>query len=334
MAILWCGGEDIDFPNGTLVAVSTVSTNFRAGYARCSIQQQTQGGMAKGIPFPGGAVTSAWVTWRALSTNVNNITQRMFGFGLSGTVKGLFVGTDSATASKLALCKYDGTTTTQLASETGTSWGINVIHRFDMNLVSYGASATVTVYLDGASIISFSGDVTVSGVTNVDSIFMGGSNVNVASDPQFSEIVVADEDTRSFPGLVTMAPNGAGTTTNWTNNAFTNLNGTTISDAQPVSSNTNAQLQEYNLIDLPTGTFVIKAVMIVARMAKSQAPGVTQVELGYNSGGSVAYGTGATKALTTGYTSYDQLDSINPVTGVAWVQADMNGLQIDMQALT
>jgi len=74
--------------------------------------------------------------------------------------------------------------------------------------------------------------------------------------------------------------------------------------------------------------------MIAARMAKSQSPGVTQVELGYNSGGSVAYGTGATKALTTGYTTYNQLDSINPVTGVAWVQADMNGLQIDMQALT
>jgi hypothetical protein len=333
MAILWCGGEDLDFPNSVAPTVSTTAAQFRAGYARCNVTPPVVNTMIKSMVFPGGAVTSAWVTFRAYITSVGARNSLAFGFGLSGTAKGLFIGSDSASFQKTALSKYDGTTITQLASEAGTSIPTASVHRWDIQLTNYGASATVNVYLDGALLINFSGDVTVSGVTNVDSIFIG-LQANSSTTWASSEIIVADEDTRSFPGLVTMAPNGAGTTTNWTNNAFTNLNGTTISDAQPVSSNTNAQLQEYNLIDLPTGTFVIKAVMIAARMAKSQAPGVTQVELGYNSGGSVAYGTGATKALTTGYTTYNQLDSINPVTGVAWVQSDMNGLQIDMQALT
>jgi hypothetical protein len=38
-----------------------------------------------------------------------------------------------------------------------------------------------------------------------------------------SEIIVANETTLSFQGLVTLAPNGNGATQNWSNPAYTNF---------------------------------------------------------------------------------------------------------------
>lgn len=334
MSILWCGGEDIDFPNGTTPNVSTTSTSFRAGYARCIVQAPSNNALMKSTVFPGGAITSCWFSVRwCINTVATIVNQRAVGLGLSGTTKGLFVGSDSATATKLALCKYDGTTTTQLASEAGnsiTGTAANIlIHRIDMQVVNYGASATVNVYFDGVLVITYTGDVTVSGVTNLDSVFF---NSTTGWYP-LSEFIVADEDVRAFPGLVTLALTGAGTTDQWTG-TFSNINGTTISDANPAFTNTNAQDEQFNWTDLPAGTFAIKAVRIAARMAKSASPAVTQVKLGYNSGGSVAFGTGATKALTTAYATYEQIDATNPVTAVAFVQSEMNALQVDAQSVT
>jgi hypothetical protein len=261
--------------------------------------------------------------------------QKWIGLGRSGTPKGLFIGASTTSTSRLALCKYDGTTSTELAAETGNSLVGGAISRFDVQLVNYGASATVNVYINGVNVITFIGDVTVSGVTDVDSVYLGPDpNLSGTQFVDYSEIIVADEDLRAWPGILTMALTGAGTTNQWTANTFSNINGTTISDASPTSDNTNGQVQEYNITDLPTGNFTIKAVKIAARSAKSASPAVTQVQLGYNSGGSVAYGSGATKAVTTAYATYEQYDATNPITSAAWASSDINGLQLDIKAVT
>ena len=63
MSILWCGGEDIDFPNGNAVSVTNNSGFWsRSGYTRCSLS--SSGGISKSTYFPGGPVTSAWITFR------------------------------------------------------------------------------------------------------------------------------------------------------------------------------------------------------------------------------------------------------------------------------
>src|SRR6266699_7117527 len=86
-------------------------------------------------------------------------------------VSGLYVVFGAATT-KLALYKYDGTTQTLLAAETGNSFTLSTLHRLDLQLVSYGASATVNVCFNGILVITFSGGTTVSGVTDLDSIFI------------------------------------------------------------------------------------------------------------------------------------------------------------------
>ena len=334
MAVLWGGGEDIDFGNGQVAIATTNAITFRSGFSRCSVQVPTAGNVETSNQFSGGAITTAWFSCRLLLNAPAN-TNNLVGVGLFGTNKGLFVGTDSSTANKVALRKFDGTTSTQLAAESGTSWVNSTIHRVDMQVISYGASATVNVYINGNFVLTFTGDVTVSGVTNFDCVALGrNTGTGAGIGACVSEVMVATDDLRAWPGLVTMALTGAGTTNQWTGNTFSNVNGTSFSDTAPMSDNTNGQLQEFNVTDFPAGSYTIQAVKQTARCAKSASPAVAQIELGYNSGGSVAYGTGATKAVTTAYASYEQLDLVNPVTGVAFVQSDMNALQLDTKAVT
>ena len=319
MSILWCGGEDIDFPNGS--ATFFTGGSQRAGYARIAIAAN---GARWSLPFAGGAVTTAWFSAQVYAASPLG-SQKIFGLGLStsGSGKGLYIG-NASTATKTVLYSYDGTTFTVLATEAGTSIPTSGLFKVDVFLQNYGASATVTVYVNGNSILTFSGNVAVSGVSNLDSAVLGPSSGNFYS----SEIIVADEDTRSF-GLVTMAPNAAGTTNQWTG-AFTNVNPTTINDANADFTNTAAQDQQYNLIDLPSGTFNIKAVKIAARAMHTSGSTATGVQLGVNSGGTV--NVGSTQTLTTAFTTYERLMATNPVTSAAWAQSDMNPLQIDIRS--
>jgi hypothetical protein len=331
MSILWVAGEDIDFPNGVAVVVQTTAALFRAGYARCAITVGTVLTFARSNNFPGGAITSGWFHFRLNATGVVN----MLLFGLvkdSTSNSGLYIASSTASATRIALMTYNGTTKVQLAAETGNSISATgAPHRIDVQIVNYGVSATVNVYVDFVLLITFSGDVTVTGVTSLGAAALSAQT----SNSQMSEIIVADEDTRPLIGVQTLALTGAGTVNNWTNNTFTNINGTTLSDVNPASSNTNDQVQSYNVTDQPAGTFVIKAVKISARLAKSATPAVAQVQLGFNNGaGSSAAGTGATKAVNTAYGTWEQLDLTNPITATDWAQADINALQLELTAKT
>ena len=326
MAILWCGGEDIDFPNGNTPNVDTTAGHFNSGYGRCALNA-TFNQTVKSTVFPGGAITTCWFSFYAFPFSNTVVCQRQIALGLSGGVSGLYIGSDSATASRIAICKFDGTTTTQLAAETGNSIPNITLMRVDLNMVSFGATCVVTLYVNGTQVINATVNTLVTGVTNLDSVFLA-RNVNASLQWNCSEIIVADEDSRSFR-LVTMAPNAAGTTSQWTG-AFTNVNPVTINDANADFTNTAAQDQQYNLIDLPAGSFAVKACKLAARAMHTSGSVATGVQLGVNSGGTVNVGT--TQVLTTAFATYERWMPTNPVTATAWAQSDMNPLQIDIRS--
>lgn len=333
MAILWCGGEDIDFPNAIAVVVETNATRYRAGYARCTVHS-VNSGVCRSTPFAGGGVTSCWLSFRVAYGQIATtpISIHAIGLGSSGTTKGLFLGVANVNNSQnLTLSKWDGSTYNELKVETGNSITSPTIHRIDMQLINYGLSATVNAYVDGGLILTYTGDVTLPGVSNFDCLILAdGSNMAGQNVWFLSEIIVANEDTRGFVGLVTMALTGAGTTDQWTG-LYSDINGITLSDANPNFTNTPNQNQQYNITDLPAGTFAIRAVKIAARSASGVGSGVSRLALGYNSGGTVA--VGAAQSVPPGYTTFEQLDAINPVTGIAFQQSEMNPLQLNMRSI-
>jgi hypothetical protein len=319
MAVLWVGGEDIDFPNGQPLTVDTTATNFRAGFARCGIYPASGNVFCVSTTF--GPITSCWFSCRIYSPVTHTATWNI-GLGLNGTSKGLALGT--AGIGQVALYTVSGSTVNQIAAEVGTSASIGAIHKVDVHLVNYGVSATVSVYWNGALIISFSGNVAVSGVTNLDSIMMGIQSGN--GEWIVSEIIVSDGDTRAL-SLFTMAPTGPGTTDQWTG-SYTDVNETTINDSTVVSTNTAAQSEQFTLTQLPAGSFATSMVKEVARAYSSGTP--TSVALGINSSGVLDNGT--PQVLTNAFATYERYMPVNPITGVAFTLAEINALQMNLRS--
>jgi hypothetical protein len=249
------------------------------------------------------------------------------GLGKSGTNFCLGIGSGSLNQ-KLALFKFDGSTATKLVEEAGTSIpNSNTFLQIDIQVINYGVSATVNIYTGGLGLLlSFTGDVTVGGNTSLDSVFLLRSGGTVLEG---SEIIVGDTDTRSL-SLLTGAPNGNGTTQNWSNPAFTNFNPITINDANSTFTNTTAQDEQAALIDIPSGTFSVVATKVAARAMATTGAVAAHLKLGYNSGGTV--GVGSSHTLTTSFTTYEDYFVNDPTTSAPFTQTSFNAVQLDLQS--
>jgi hypothetical protein len=337
MSILWCGGEDIDFPNGIPLNANTSGSTFRSGFARCSLGAPgSTGGWSNS--FSGGGVTSAWLSVQLFNSDDGLTSALLCGLvnNASGNNSGIWIASGSSSAQRLCIAMWNGTTFTQLAVGSYDLFVGNQgsLTRCDLQVVNYGTSSTLNLYVNGGLYCSYTGNSAITGVTTLDSVGIvcpGGTRMAV------SELIVASTDTRNYPGLVTLAVNGAGTTDQWTG-TFSNINGVSFSDANPAFTNATGQDQQYQVTDsFPISGITLAAVKISARMAAGAGGVPTAVKLGYKGTGSPAFGTGADKTLGVGvgYTTYEQLDSINPLTGVAFTTTDITApLQLDMQSST
>jgi hypothetical protein len=324
MTILWCGNEDIDFPNGTQ---PTSVTGFgRSGWVRGGLQVNS-GTNARSLSFSGGAVTSAWLHFE-LDANSAGTQQLFAGLGLNAFgAGGIFVGTSTTSQNKAGLYKWDGTTITQLAAESGTTLPTSGLCAIDMQIASYGASSTVNVYVNGTLVITYSGSTAIAGMANLDcvAIYKFVSNGN-----PLSEFIVADIDTRGL-GLATLSPNAAGDSSGSWTGAFSNINPFTINDANVVFDNVTGSDFQANLTDPPAGTFVVLACKAIARASVPPGSTPTGFKLGVKTGGTVDVDAGHT--CTTTFTSYERLMAQNPVTSVPWTTADLTALQVDLQSM-
>lgn len=329
MSILWCGGEDIDFPNGAVVR--TQNGAGRSGYARVGVFNQGDNkNPIKSNSFQGGSITSGWLSFYVYSSAYSNRTGSLYaGLALLSTVaSGIYIGIDPSIAGKGCLYKYDGTTWTALASEPGTLTGYG--GRFDVHISNFNDSGNgnVKVYLNRelTPLIDFTGNLQPSGVTNLDCVGVFGLGNFASSPAPISEVIVADEDTRTM-SLVTNAPNGAGTSDQWTGD-YTMIDEAILSDADNIYDGTTGHDFQSNLTDLPAGNFAVKATKIACR-ALCGASGPQHIGLGYNVGGTVS--VGADKALASNWQTVERLDQTNPVNSAAWTASDINSLQLDLR---
>ncbi len=332
MGSLWIGGEDICFPNGAAGNYYSSGGAYRTDYARCSIYAPSwETGLMKSTTFPGGAITSGWIGCRLyVSVGSAGAINGIIGLGLSGTNKGIFIGIDASNPPKLTLAKWDGSTLTVLATATATM-SFNAIHKIDLNLITYSASGRIVVYCDATSVIDYSGDVTISGVSNFDSVFL--SNTAAANwgneKAHISEIVVADADTRTG-SVVTHASNGAGDGNSWTG-GYTDIDELLVNDVDQIYDNVVDHDFQCALSDCPSGSFSVKGLMIFARAQKTADATPTKLKIGIKSDGAVNVDAGSSLTNLTWETKA-RLMAVNPITGTAWNTDLLNALQLDLRA--
>ena len=328
MSILWCGGEDIDFPNGGPVTSDTSGIYYRPAYARCAIRPASTP-MMKSDVFPGGAVTSCWMGVRIGMDNVGLIAgnAKLIGLGQSGTNSGLFLGTGVSVGNKATIYKYDGVTTTALAAETGTTWAQGV-WRWDLQLINYGASGTINVYYGGSLLFTYTGDLSITGVTGFDSVFICDAS-NTWNHPMYSEIMVSDLDTRPY-SLATSYPNGVGTHTDWTG-AYTDIDEVTASTSDIVSAATAGLVSTYAMSDLPAGNDKVVAVAVKAQ-ASCGATGPQNMDVAIRTNSTDVFG--ADTPLTDVVSTVAHIWNSNPYTNQKWQRAEVNAIEAGARSVT
>ena len=282
MSVLYAGVEDFDievFRSG--IGIQSNPAYFRSGFARYCITPNSLSAYSLTTDFSGGAVTSCWFDLRVrFSGGANAANFGLCNSGASPPSKGLWFGKGS-TENKFAIFKYDGTTFTKLAEESGELLPLNTVIQLSIQVINYGASATVNVYLDGSTtpLVTYSGDVTVGGVSNLNCIGLRWTG-NYA---WYSESIVADEDTRQM-SVITLYPNAAGDSNDW-DGAYTAIDESNYDINDTIYTDTADEDFLCNLSGTPAGANLeVKAIRIAARAFKTADASIETLEIGVKSG--------------------------------------------------
>jgi hypothetical protein len=346
MTNLFFGGEDVDFaPSGvSAITVSTSAGLFRSTYARCGI-----GITGQAVADPpsflfappanwSASASSFWVHFQMCPTiagpSVNNSTLANAQFlrllDTAGVARLLIRGTGTNGQFKLSTRNAAGTIT-DLVTSAATAFpaGLAQVDVF----VNYGTVGEFSVYINSALAAQYLGDITTNagGQTFNNHQFAGWAT---ASAPvcYISECLVDTADTRA-QSLFLANSNTAGTNQAWTGTA-TNVNATTINDANFVYSPTAAQIQEYKPASLPAGAWAIVGVGMSARMLDG-ASGPTKADF-VTRIASTEY-LSADRTLTGSFTNYgNYLQTVNPATSSAWALADVapTNMQYGLKSIT
>jgi hypothetical protein len=332
MPILWVGGEDIDFLLGDIPATAQTAGWFRAGYARGVVGNTYPAGASYTIirssVFPGGEVTSCWISAQTLLASCGT-GRRELGLCKSGTNStGFWVGGGSQ-SNKYAIYKQDGGVLTRLAEEAGVSHSL-ALHKFDIQLIDYGANGTINFYVDNVLKVTYTGDIRLTGITGFDSIYATADGGGGITGYWYSEIVVSTDDTRPLLGVVTHYPSGAGDANAWDGTGYAGIDEFGLSDSDQIYTNTTDIAGQFALSNCPAGTFSVIATCIKARAAKSATAAVTKLRLGLKSAGAEDLDAG--QSMSVSLATYERI--MIAVNGVGLSTAIMDAAQLDLASLT
>lgn len=323
-SIYWAGGEDSDLNQTGGGSVSTNTFYYRTAFARCALLVPTvnSAGWTNTLAF---AQSQFWFSARhggnyTAFTTGGNAGVYMLRFFDSSSIERIRISSANSSNVMQAFKVNSVGTTTQLGSNFSMSPSnlTGVPDKLDVFL-NYNASGTLTIYWNGVQVFTFTGDTTTDSVTSLSYVRPGWASSGGSSG--WSEMIVADTDTRSW-NLQTLAPVANGNTHNFDTGtpAAANVNEVTLSDATLDGSTTAAQIDQYTIPALATGTFSIVAVGVSARMQKG-ASGPSKMDLNVRSTSDFF---SADQILTTAWTSYQNWWMTDPNTSAAWLALPSN----------
>jgi hypothetical protein len=319
MTIIWCGGEDIDFPNWDTVGSS--SSGSRTDYSRVSIGASS----AVVVSTTFQPLTSAWLhLWQGQATGLTTWSDRPF-FGLinysTGSRKGIYITGDDAT-SNVKIKTYDGSSYSTLVTGTGNFFS-TPLGSYDLHIADFGVSSTIRLYKNRNLVVEFTGDSSISGISNLNAVLL----VEYTSGyiPLFSEIIVADVDTRLM-SLKTLAPNAAGDTNEWDSGSYTDIDETTASSDVIATEGVEDNFQ-CNLTGMPSGTFKVKAVKVAASSADDAAQMGLKLGVKTNS----AVHLGPAHSLTPSWVTLEKIFQTNPETASVFTSGEIDSLQLALR---
>ncbi len=326
MAILFMGGEELDFGRlygNTFTTDNGTSGSFRPGYARAALAIRGDGDSSARGDFK-QASSSFWFTGRVhmdatvwiasgwtTFLHFNNGTYKRLGFQINGTTREL----------RLVTWDNSGNPTTLFATSESFVQSIN-LHRIDVQ-VDYGVSGRVRFFFNQVPFLDFLGDNTSGGGTNLTSFSIRSVNNGSARTTYWSEMIVAERDTRTL-SLRTHAPVATATGHEWLGSQA-DVGEIAADEATMITTEEADKEAKFTVAQLPAGNFAVRAFSVSAYAARG-ATGPSAIQLGVGSGGNDAFS--ADKALDTGWTHAGEIFETNPVTGNSWSINEINAIEI------
>jgi len=236
------------------------------------------------------------------------------------------------------LCVYRGTTATVIATGTTALLSNNWTY-LEFKAVIHNTSGTYEVRINGSSTpeLVATGQNTRTTANNQLTGFqwiVGSGSGNTGHDDIYALDTTGAAPFTDYLGEVrvqTLAPSGAGSSTQWTPLSSTNVSNvddTLLSnpfdqDATYNSSSTAGQIDLFAVQDL-SGTPTVYAVAVSWDARKDDA-GARSVRAKLKSGATT--GNGPTKTMNSSYTSYQDVFLTDPNTAAAWTGAAVNAIE-------
>ncbi len=277
MAVLFAGTELEAFaPSGT-PAVSTTATFFDANASRMAMDLVDTDTVQANF----AASTSGWLHFSLYHDDTvhNEADNQIFRLIDSNTAQVVLqLDGDNGIWN---LEYWDGSVFVELAAVTLNE---DVLTKYDIEWNIDNASGVFRLYQDGVLLSEFTGDTLHTGFTTINRVELNSGTSFASFHAYFSEVIVADEDTRGWR-LVTIAPTADGNDTAWTG-TFADIDEIDINDGDLINSPTADQIENFVYGDIPAAFdgFEPAAVVVSAR-GQNGGAGPSNVQANVRSGG-------------------------------------------------
>lgn len=301
--------------------------------------------------FGGGAI-GATVSGTMWSVQVNAVTDDTVWFScyyrhttLPGAVDETLLALRNASGVTVAQFRVLSNGRVQVVARSGSTVnstaapfsGSTAWHRivFSVNFGSTSSNGTINAYVDGTLVANYpSCDLRLTG--NLDRVDFGGSRNGFLYD----DFVINNNQGSTFltpPAadyqIDTLRPDADGAVTDWVG-AYTDVDDALAAsdgDTTYISSSTVAEESRFTVNNLGVGPGLVGAVLVRYK-AKNVSSGVRTIRGLINRGGSEA--VGASFIPPTTYAWRGALFAVDPTTGVAFTQANVNALEAGVEVVS
>lgn len=206
------------------------------------------------------------------------------------------------------------------------------LFELDMHILVDGATGIFRVYLNEVLLLEFTGD-TLGDTASFGRIEFNGF-AGATNEMFVSEVIVADEDTRGWK-LATHNATGAGTTTQWTEGTYADIDESDYNEADFIATNTNDHVDTFAAanINAAFGLYTVKGVAVAVAGAVDAGATPNDIQAVIRSGG-VDYPSSSLGFTNDGSSQTKQaIYSQDPDTTADWTQSGVNSLEFGVKAV-
>lgn len=223
---------------------------------------------------------------------------------------------------------------------SATSLLVNNWYAFEVK-ITIANSGACTVKMDGATVITFSGDTQATGNAQADTIMFGFGEDAGGATVLWDDIIIMDDAGSAMNDFIgdkriyTLYPTAEGNYSAWTPSTGSD-NSALVDETPPnddtdyVMSNNVGDKDTYVLQDLPSGVTGISAVVVNIRARKDDASTRTlKAKVRSNS----VDAAGSNFNLGSSYANFSSPFYLNPDGSVAWTSTTVNALEAGQEVV-